>query len=619
MVPQLHISQHSGSGKGHQIFLRGFDVEHGQDLALYFEGVPINEPSHVHGIGYTDLHFLIPEVVKRMEVLKGPYDPRYGGFATAGAVNFVLKDHLNRSYLAVGGGSFKTLSATAAFSPKLRFTKAMVAVQGFTTEGFTDPGQWRGARALAKFTRRAWGGKLSVVAAAYGSLRDAADAIPERLVRSGGLDFYGGLDPSDGGSSQRQHLSAHYLYDSSKTRFRANLYLYRRRTVIYSNYTYLLQHPDHGDQTEQDDARWVTGAWAEMERTWKLGRVLVRGTMGASYRHDSLTLTLNRTENRLRWDPGADLDIMLHDLGVYLKGEIIPARWVRIVLGGRYDHLLFDVDGVQDFVRPSGAIDHDRPVSGVAGRSVFTPRASVIITPHRTVDLFLNFGSGFHPPDARDPVLNRDCKVPLAWAGETGVRVRVGRWLDLAAAFWGTYMEQELFFDPTLGRSVDVGRSRRLGGELEARVKIRKHAYLYADGSYTDARLVDTGDPVPGSPRWLLTAGAVGRYRIRTGPRPFKGSRIRGGIRVRYIGQRDLLEGQKGLDAVLGDLLVNWDFRRFGLELSIVNFWNQQWRDAQYYYTSRAGPTEPLGGIPDMHFTAGTPLEVKATLRVYLP
>ncbi len=619
MVPALHISQHSGSGKGHQIFLRGFDAEHGQDVALYLEGVPLNQSSHVHGIGYTDLHFLIPEVVQEMNVLKGPYDPRYGDYAVAGAIGFVLKDRVDKSYVSVDGGSFRSLGATLVYSPQVQWISALVAIQAFRTDGFSQIGAWRGMRGLAKLSRPFASGKLSVIAAGYASDWKAPDAVPERLVDQGEVDFFGGLDDTDGGGAHLGHLSIHYDQTGTRERFSALAYLSHMRTDIFTNYTYLLQFPDHGDQTEQSDRRWVMGAKTLYRRDVMLGKVGLRMTMGAGWRYDDANTAIYRTQKRIRWDRAQDLHIMVHDLDAHFMADLHPAGWVRVLVGLRYDWFLFDVDGVQDFVRPSGAIIEDQTVAGLAGKGAWQPKASVIFSPFDMLDLFVNYGTGFHSPDARDPVLNAAEKIPLAYSGELGIRFRYTRYLDVAISGWGAYLQQEVFFDPTEGRSIDQGRSRRLGTELEVRFSLDPWLYVYGDLAYTDARLIDSNQPLLGSPKWLCQGGAVGRWTVPWGPDLTKGSRIQGGFRLRYIGRRYLAQGRLGDDALLADLLLGWDNRYFGIELSLSNLFNTQWKDAQFYYTSRSSLDEPLGGVADKHFTAGSPFEAKATLKVYLP
>ncbi len=619
MVPQLHISQHSGSGKGHQIFLRGFDAEHGQDLYIGFDGVPLNEPSHVHGIGYTDLHFIIPELVKTIQIIKGPYDVRYGAFATAGAINFVLKDCLPRSYVDLTVGSFGTAQGTLAFTPDVKSLDMIVAVQGFSTRGYTSFGDWKGVRSLARASRQVGGGRLALTLVAYSSLWNAADAIPARLVESGDLSFYGGLDETDGGASARQHLALSYHKDWGGNALRTNLFVAQRRSRIFTNYTYLLEHPDYGDQTEQADQRWIMGGRAEWEREHRWRKLRVNTLMGAIFRSDWVDIALYRTRDRRRWDRGAEVTARLMDVGAYARVEVVPVRWFRALVGLRYDHLTFDVTGVQDFVRPSGAIDEDQPVNGTAGRSVFAPKATLVFSPVKKLDLFVNFGTGFHPLDARDAVLNPDQQIPLAYAGEVGFRTQLWKRLDLAGSAGGTYLEQEIFFDPTLGRSVDTGKSRRLGGELEARLRLWSWLQLHLDGSYTDARLVDSGAPVPNSPNLLLRGGVTVYKRFGGRLRFFQGSLLRAGVRVRYIGARDLAGGYRSDDATLVDLLVGYKLRWFALEVSIDNLTNRRWRDAQYHYVSRASLSEPDVGVAGGHFTAGTPFAVRASLRVFLP
>ena len=606
-VPHLHISQHSGGGKGHQIFLRGFDAEHGEDLAVYLEGVPVNLPSHIHGIGYADLHFLVPEAVERIDLMKGPYDVRRGDFALAGSVDFGLRRDFADSVSTTTYGSFNSFSQRLHLSPCPEGVDCAFSAEYFHTDGFTRHGLWDGGRFLGRAGGRLAGLDLHLLAGAYVSAWDSADTIPLALVESGELGFYDGVDDSDGGRSRRLHVSAHLEKRGRHSLLKAVLYGVRTTGTIYSNYTYFLKSPERGDQTEQGDDRVYFGGKAEFTRTlFPVGLELVLRS-GAEYRGDLAAIGQWRTKQRQRWDLVTDFDAGVHSIGTWLGAEFLPARWCRLVFGGRYDHFFFLLEGVEDLQRPSGYVDEEVPLEGRASLGILSPKAALIVSLLPQWDLFFNYGRGFHSPDIRDVVRNSDAAIPDAHFGEVSSRVRMGSRLDLAASVWTARVQDEVFFDPDLGRSVGQGKSRRLGGEVEVRFAPVDFVLLYADCGYTDARLVTTDKPVVGAPRWMFTGGAALRGLLG----------FSGNVRLRHIGERPLDGGQYSEAATVVDLLAGWDWKWLGLGLTIENLLGVRWQDSQFYYRSRPRPdvAEPQ---PGRHFTPGTPFAFKGTLTFRL-
>ena len=312
-----------------------------------------------------------------------------------------------------------------------------------------------------------------------------------------------------------------------------------------------------------------------------------------------------RTEDRHRWDLATSFDAGVHSAGLYASGELQPSRWFRAVLGARYDRFFFDLSGAEDLTRPSGFVDQEVPLSGTASAGIFSPKAALIFSPLERWDVFMNYGRGFHSPDIRDIVRNADAKIPDAHVGELSTRVRLGRQFDVAAGVWLAYVENELFFDPDLGRSVGQGESRRLGEEVEIRWAPWRHLMVYADVGYTDARLLEGDGPVVGSPRWMVTGGAclhdLHGFHANT--------------RVRYIGARPLDKARLSEAATMVDLLAGWEHRWVALDLIIENLLDTRWKDAQFYYVSRHRPDieSPQAGN---HFTPGTPLAVRGVLTL---
>jgi len=605
-VPHLHLSQHSGGGKGHQIFLRGFDAEHGEDVAVYLDGVPLNLPSHIHGIGYTDLHFLIPEAVARIDLIKGPYDVRYGDFSTAGAINFELRRDFDEWRSATTYGSFDT------FHQRLHLSTARAdgfyaagSAEFFHTDSFTRYGTWAGSKFLGRVGKK-WGRtELYANLGGYASEWDSADTIPAAAVGAGEMSFYGGVDDSDGGRSHRFHLSAHVDNSSAGRKIRALVYLVNSRTLIYSNYTYFLKSTDRGDQTEQGDERLYFGT--RTDGSWVFGSGATQFVLkaGGEYRGDLPEIEQWRTEDRSRWDLATRFDGRIHSLGSYVSSEFRPAGWFRAVAGTRYDHFFFELTGVEDLTRPSGYVDQEVPLSGTASAGILSPKGAFIFSPLERWDIFINYGRGFHSPDIRDMVRNADAKIPDAHVGEFSTRVRLGKQFDIAAGIWLAYVEDELFFDPDLGRSVGQGESRRLGEEVEVRWAPWRHLMVYADVGYTDARLLEGDSPVVGSPRWMVTGGAC--------LHDYKG--FHANTRVRHIGARPLDKARLSEAATVVDLLAGWEHRWAAVDLVVENLLDSRWKDAQFYYVSRHRPDieSPRAGY---HFTPGTPLAVRGVLTL---
>jgi outer membrane receptor protein involved in Fe transport len=605
-VPHLHLSQHSGGGKGHQIFLRGFDAEHGEDLAVYLDGVPLNLPSHIHGVGYTDLHFLIPEAVARIELIKGPYDVRYGDFAVAGAINFELRRGFKQWRSATTYGSFNTLSQRMDLSTTAANGLYVAgSAELFRTEGFTSYGGWGGGKFLARLGKK-WG-RTEVYAnlGAYASEWDSADTVPAAAVQANEMGFYGGVDDSDGGRSHRFHASIHVDDRSADRKLRFLAYVVNSGTLLYSNYTYFLRSIDHGDQAEQGDRRLYFGTRTDGSWTLRSGTADITLKGGAEYRGDLPRMEQWRTEERNRWDLSTRFDGSIHSLGSYASAEVRFAEWFSAVAGARYDHFFFNLAGVEDLSRPSGYVDQEVPLSGTASAGILSPKGALIFSPLEQWDIFFNYGRGFHSPDIRDMVRNADAQIPDAHVGELSTRLRLGRRFDVAVSIWLAYVEDELFFDPDLGRSIGRGESRRMGEEVEIRWAPWRRLMVYADLGYTDARLLEDDSPVVGSPRWMATVGAC--------LHDFKG--FHANARMRHIGARPLDKARMSEAATVVDLLAGWEQKWVAIDVVVENLLDSCWKDAQFYYVSRHRPDieSPQAGY---HFTPGTPLAVRGVLTL---
>ncbi|HEX8951669.1 MAG TPA: TonB-dependent receptor, partial [Polyangia bacterium] len=449
VVPGLVTAQHQGGGKADQIFLRGFDADHGTDVAIYLDGVPINLPSHAHGQGYADLHFLIPEAIERIDVIKGPYDARWGDFATAGAINLVTRDRFDESSVQYTLGMLPTIGNRAVASGRF-VGVAAPSLPGWAArlhpwiafEAAYDRGPFDTAEQLSRynlFAKLSYDlGPRTVVGLffqAYGSGWIGSGQIPEREVAAGRLSRFGSEDPSEGGLGERQMATLFFRHRGGAHEVDATAYVTRYRMSLWNDFTFFLRDPVNSDEIEQDDARVFGGgklAW-HFHRRWR--GISWRTTIGAEARDDGVDVRAYHAESqngdfRTRLDQYRNLRDDQLNLAAYAEEDVLFTRWLRLVGALRTDYLAFDVDG---------------NARGVRQFTVVSPKASAIFTPiHDTLDLYVNFGMGFHSNPAevalRDGQQQPDGAggtftlhaIPRIYGGELGARAHLFDRVELA-------------------------------------------------------------------------------------------------------------------------------------------------------------------------------------------
>ncbi len=611
VVPGLFAVQHAGGGKANQYFLRGFDADHGTDVALFVDGVPINLPSHGHGQGWLDVHFLIPEVVLALSASKGPYQARYGDFATAGAVEIRLADHVHESTLLAQAGSFGSARTVFVVSPELGDDwSTVIAGEASTSNGpFRNPERFRKVNVFGRATRHLGLGSLSVTWMSYSGGWNASGQVPLRAV--GKIpelpDAFGTIDPTEGGSTQRHQLSVSYGYRRDDDEARALLYAIRYQFELFSNFTFFANDADNGDQIAQTDGRTVAGAHWFYRRTRRAMGMSFVSTVGFQARHDAIENTLHATASRKILGTSVDSGVSQTSVGVYAEEDVKLLPWLRAIAGVRFDR--YDV-AVRDRLERS-----DGPqTSGVAGTMLASPKLTVVLSPAPVLDLFLNYGRGFHSNDARGAVRRMDPASPtvtllaVAVGYEAGARLRLFDRVDLGAAVFRLDLESETVWVGDEGTTEARGPTRRIGAELEARVKLTKWLFADADATFTRATFVQNagnGNAVALAPTRTFSGGIGFKHPKGTF----------GGLRVRAIAARPATEdralvadGWTVFDATLGHR-----FGWFELAADVRNVLNTRWREVQFANESRLR-TEPAP-VRDIHFTPGWPftLLVRAT------
>jgi outer membrane receptor protein involved in Fe transport len=595
LIPGLIINQHQGGGKAEQYLIRGFDADHGTDLALFVDGVPVNLRSHAHGQGYADLHFLIPETVRAVDVLKGPYFPEYGDFATAGIVRFITRDYVDENTLEVAGGSFNTQRYLALLSPTRDRLKTFIAAEGYRSDGpFEHPNGYLRFNLFAKATTDLNEDmRLSLWGSHYRAEWHGSGEIPARAVRAGLIGRFGAIDPNEGGVTQRTNLNLDYRWRVTEDqRLSINTYLGYYELSLFNDFTFFLNDPDSGDMINQRDRRFVAGLDAQYELRSRPFDVPVTSTAGVQYRIDTPRVVLASAVQRHQLARIQDVDVVEQSFSPFVRFDLTPVDKVRLVTGARGDVYTFDVT---TRVNTTG-----ERLGGTATRARPNVKANLVLGPWAATEMFGNFGTGFHSNDARAVIANpRLDALPTATGYEFGFRSRLLPRAEVFATYWFLDLGSELVFVGDEGTTEARGRTHREG--LEAGVTVRLLEWLTVTGNMTyttKAEFVDTGFAIPLAPRWTARADLTARL-------PWG---LSTSFEMRHVGDRWADEFRH--QTARGYTLFNWTgryrYRNLEAFLSVENLTNTDWREAQFFFTSRL-PGEPAAGVADIHYTPGTP------------
>jgi len=605
LIPGLIISQHQGGGKAEQYLIRGFDADHGTDIALFVDGLPVNLRSHAHGQGYADLHFLIPETVRAVDVLKGPYFPEYGDFATAAVVNFVTKDFVPENTLEIAGGSFNTQRYLALLSPTRDAVKTFVAIEGYRSDGpFEHPNGYSRVNVFAKAsTILADDLKLALWGSYYQADWHGSGLIPERAVREGMIGSFGSIDPSEGGATQRVNLNADLGWTPREGhRLTAHAYLTYYRLDLFNNFTLFLNDPVGGDEIIQRDRRFLAGFDTQYAVTSRPFGADLTTTAGFQYRIDTSHVVLANAVQRHQTSRTQDVKIVEQSYSPFLKLDLAPVDKVRFVAGIRGD--VFDYD-VRQYVNTT-----DSNLDGHVTRGRPNYKANLVLGPWAGTEFFANFGTGFHSNDARaviaDPKLDA---LPTATGYEFGVKSRILPRTELFATYWFLRLASELVFVGDDGTTEAQGATRREGLEVGAKVRLLDWLTFTGNFTYTTkAEFVDTRQAIPLAPIWTARADLTARL-------PWG---LASSFEMRYLGDRPADPDRTAV--ARGYTLFNWTtryrHRAFEAFLSLENLTGARWRESQFFFTSRL-PGEPSAGVSDIHFTPGNPRSVLGGIAIH--
>jgi TonB dependent receptor-like, beta-barrel/TonB-dependent Receptor Plug Domain len=609
VVPGLIVTQHSGSGKANQYFLRGFNLDHGTDLATSVDGVPVNMPTHAHGQGYTDINFVIPELIESIDYRKGTYYAETGNFSAAGAVNMRYRSELAAPFVALESGDDDYRRGLLAGSVELGGGSLLMGVDYSATNGpWKLEERFHKRNGLLRYTHPTAGGRFSVTAQGYDGEWRSTDQIPLRAVQSGAIDRFGFVDPTDGGESHRYSLAADWYEQIGESRLHANAYAIDYRLNLFSNFTYALD-AENGDQFEQFDDRRVYGgqlSWAQPLSLMGLAHEL---DVGLEHRRDDIgTVGLYKTVARTRIDTTREDDVTQSSYSAYSSLKTHWSEHVRTEIGLRAD--LFDFE-----VRSSLAAN-----SGNAEDSIVSPKFSLILGPWRETELFFNVGKGFHSNDARgttirvdptDGVTPVDKVDPLvnALGADVGVRTAVLPNVQLTASLWTLKLDSELLFVGDAGITEASRESERRGIEAGAIWNPVSWLILDADLAWSRSRFTQfdpAGDRIPGAVENVASVGLAVDHP----------SGWFGGARLRHFGKAPLIEdGSVESDpTTLVNLEAGYHLTdNIQLSAALFNVFDSRDNDITYFYESQLpGEAQPVN---DIHFHPVEPRTFRLTLR----
>ncbi|WP_426344906.1 TonB-dependent receptor [Pseudoduganella sp. R-32] len=581
-TPGLVASQHSGEGKANQFYLRGFNLDHGTDLRTTVDGMPVNQRSHAHGQGWTDLNFIIPELVARLDYSKGPYNASNGDFSSAGATAINYSSRLPQDQASATAGQNGYGRALLAGSRESGDKGSLLyAVEAVHNDGpWTRGDNYRKLNAVLRYSEGFANNGYTITAMAYRGAWNATDQIPQRAVDNGLLGRFDGIDLTDGGQARRFSLSAAWARSDDKQTTRANAYVINNRLELFSNFTYFLDDPLHGDQFAQPDRRVTSGF--DVSHSWHdhMDDMAWSTTLGLQAQNDNIFNALQHTQARQVLATVRADHIVETSAALYLQQRLRVTPWLRGEAGARLDRYRFGVGQAR------------------AGDTLASPGISLAFGPWERTEFYLNAGRGFHSNDARGVTQAQEPATPLARSRglEFGLRSEAVKGLQTVLALYRLDFDSELIYLGDAG-STEAGRpSRRYGIEFSNYYKPFKWLSLDADLAFARGRFrqaAPEGERIPGAVEGVAQLAAT-----LTPAGPWSGS-----LRLRWFGPRPLVEDnsvRSKASATVNGRLAYKLAARATLELEGFNLANRQVSAIDYFYASRLGGEAEARA--DIHF-----------------
>lgn len=607
-VPGLFIAQHAGGGKSEQIFLRGFDADHGTDVNVSVDGLPVNMVSQAHGQGYADLHWLIPELIREVDFGKGTYYADRGDFTTAGYVEFKTLNILQKNLIKLEAGQFNSFRTVGLFNllgqeAKKSGKNAFVGMEYFMTDGpFEHPQNFNRLNLFAKYNQVVdQNNMFTITGSLFNSNWDQSGQIPQSEVDNGTLSRWGTIDPSEGGNTKRYNFSVKSLHQMGDGGIFNNLLYYTRYQFdLYSNFTFYLNDSLNGDQIRQKEKRNLYGYKGSYIKSFSLAKEnTIETQFGGGFRFDEIlnSQLLNTKQRNTVLDTSNFGDI--YETNINLLGQMtwLKKKWM-VNFGLRFDAFKFQ------YVDKTGDVfDHRSKY-----QNLLSPKLNVAFNTSGNTQVYLKLGQGFHSNDAR--VVTRYDSLPTlakAYGVDLGVNLKPTPRLIINAALWYMYLESELVWSGDGGTWEPSGQTNRYGIDLSLRLQIFNWLFFDTDINYSVARFIDEPNGfnyVPLAPVWTSTGGLTLNH----------SSGWSSSLRYRFMSDRPADESNSvaAIGYTVFDAKINYTHRKWTFGISVENLFDSEWNEAQFAGDYRVTEiAEPEYGLT---FTPGAPFFFKASI-----
>ena len=614
MVPGLIVTQHAGDGKANQYFLRGFNLDHGTDFATYVGGVPVNMPTHAHGQGYTDLNFLIPELIDRISYRKGPYYAEEGDFSSAGAAHIDYFRKIDGTLAQATLGQNGYARSLLAGSPVVGNGNLLYGLELFHNDGPWQVAEnYRKLNGVLRYSEGTRHDGFSLTGMAYKGNWTSTDQIAKRAIDSGLLNRYGTLDSTTGGDTYRYSLSGEWAKRGENSQSKANFWWLRSGLDLWSNFQYCLNdfagngNCDMGDQFKQGERRQAGGFAASHTLYDRWGNFDVSNAFGVQGRMDRLRpVGLYNTNQRNTWNTVREDNVTQRSLSLWAQNELRWTSWLRSITGLRGDAYDFAVDS------------NLSANSGKASDQMVTPKFSLVFGPWQKTEIYLNYGHGFHSNDARGTTITQEpgsgnpvgrVKPLVRTKGsEIGLRTEIVQGWQSTVALWQLESASELLFVGDAGTTEASRPSRRYGVEWTNLYVPTDWLAIDADLAVSHARFRDSdvaGNYIPGA---VSSTANLGLTVADLGP-------WFGALRFRYFGPRPLIEDNsvRSSGSALTNLRLGYKFdKRTQVALDVYNLFDRKVNDIEYWYESQLSNETAAQG--DRHIHPSEPRTLRLTV-----
>ncbi|MDE1146027.1 MAG: TonB-dependent receptor [Azospirillaceae bacterium] len=614
-VPGLVVTSHSGEGKANQYLLRGFNLDHGTDMALSVDGMPVNMRTHAHGQGYTDMNFIIPELASGLGYTKGPYFAAQGDFSAVGSIQMGYANEVaTQTALTVGTmgyGRIFSAGTTDLGAGQLMAGGELVHYDG----PWTHPDDLKKGNAVLRYSQGGKDDGFTVTAMYYRATWNATTDQPERAIAEGLIGRYGTLDPTDGGSAQRIGLSGTFATPVEKGwlaggEVTANAYVVNNQLTLWNDFTHYLDSPVMGDQHAQNENRMLTGSGVAYTLPLTVLGIDHELTTGMDVRYDDVHVDLQATRARIAWAMLTNDNVREAGGGAYLQDTSRWTSWLRTVVGVREDYLTATVHGTN---------------AGVVAASLFQPKGSAIATLWDGTEFYVSAGRGFHSDDARGATQGAAPLIAKANGEEVGIRSTILPNLTATLTAFQMDFVSELTYDADVGQT-EAGRpSRRRGLELNTTYAPWSWLEFYGSVAFSHARYTDSdpaGDFIPDAPKFI---GSLAVYLKDLGSwggsEPWAAGtwaegRLSGGLEFRYLGAHPLIEDNSVQSSGYHEWNLTLDYgltNGLRLGVGVYNLFDSKDDAADYYYTDRL-KGEPADGVTDVHIHPLEPRSFRFTI-----